>query len=270
MTETFSLSAMGGEDIAAAHRLSQDIGWPHRAEDWRNILRISKGIVAYQGGRLVGTAVCSLYPDRGRLNMVIVHPDMRGRGLGRRVVQAALDQARDLPMSLIATEDGFALYEKLGFVPYGEIIQYQGPVATLPPLTGQVGQGCLDDLETVATLDRAAGNPDRRALLAEMIQRGKVLLMPDGFAITTDFGRGTTLGPLIAKDLTSARALLSHTVQDLQGRFLRMDTDPADGFGADIAAMGLAKVGGGGVMHRTPPPQVNGYTTYALASQALG
>ena len=58
--------------------------------------------------------------------MVIVDASMRGRGLGRQLMQEALAKAGARTCYLVATPEGLALYQKLGFVATGEIVQHQG------------------------------------------------------------------------------------------------------------------------------------------------
>jgi len=47
---------------------------------------------------------------------VAVHPDYRGQGLGRLVMESALDAYPDVPSFLYANTDAVPFYEKLGFV----------------------------------------------------------------------------------------------------------------------------------------------------------
>ena len=64
--------------------------------------------------------------DAATINMVIVDAAMRGRGLGRKMMEEALAKAGERTCCLVATQEGLPLYEKLGFVATGEIVQHQG------------------------------------------------------------------------------------------------------------------------------------------------
>ncbi|TBY61833.1 GNAT family N-acetyltransferase [Rhizobium leguminosarum bv. viciae] len=86
-------------------------------------------IVAVVGKRVVGWCDITrhFFPShshRGSLAMGIV-PDYRGRGLGRRLIDAALDEARQesfIRVELSVHADNaraIALYEKVGFLPEG-------------------------------------------------------------------------------------------------------------------------------------------------------
>ena len=60
--------------------------------------------------------------------MVVVNAAMRGRGLGRKLMEEALARAGDRTCLLMATQQGLPLYGKLYFVAAGKIAQHQGMV----------------------------------------------------------------------------------------------------------------------------------------------
>ena len=78
--------------------------------------------MAEQGDRLVGcTAIVLRGENRAQLRWVLVDPIARGAGLGRKLVECALDYCRDNDCRSVylETTDGLAesqaLYESLGF-----------------------------------------------------------------------------------------------------------------------------------------------------------
>ena len=261
-----ALRPFAPKHIPGALRLSQEAGWPHRAEDWALTLSVSRGVVALREGEIVGTALCSIFGDVAAINMIIVDASMRGQGLGRKLMQAVLDLAGARELRLTATRDGLPLYEKLGFKITGEILQNQGIAQSsapeLPVLAG--------DAKGIAAMDLAASGMDRAALLASIAKRGTVLRADVGFALLRDFGQGQVLGPIVARDAATARALLSAGATRAAGGFLRVDlTDPA--LAAHATRLGLAHVGGGTAMAKGAAPAcAPDFKSYALASQALG
>ena len=68
--------------------------------------------------------------DATTINMVIVDAAMRGRGLGRKLMEDALAKAGERICYLTATQEGLPLYEKLGFVATGEVVQHQREAPT--------------------------------------------------------------------------------------------------------------------------------------------
>lgn len=74
-------------DIAAAHELSLEVGWPHRVQDWEFVHRLGAGYVAQDGGRVVGTMLFWRHDRRSAsLGMVIVSPGHQGQGDRKRHV----------------------------------------------------------------------------------------------------------------------------------------------------------------------------------------
>lgn len=267
--DTITLAPFDPAHVPEAHRLSVQAGWPHRMEDWALTLSTSDGVVATDGGRVVGTALCSHLGNVATLNMIIVDEAMRGRGLGRRLMDAAMALAEGREMRLVATVDGLPLYEKLGFRSVGRIHQHQGIARGGSPDLAVRG-GTVDDVARLAAMDEAASGLRRASLLRRIAEQGEVLRAEDGFALIRPFGRGDVVGPVVAGDAATARALLIEAARRREGRFLRVDLrDP--GLVAVAKELGLAAAGGGTAMVKdarpTPAATVK---TYALVSQALG
>ena len=265
------------QHLDAAVELSRQAGWPHRRQDWALVLSLSKGFVALENGRVVGTAMATLLGDTcATVNMVIVDETMRGRGLGRQLMQAAIDAAGNLECCLVATADGLPLYEKMGFAACGEVLQHQGiPAATDKP-AGVAWVETVAPAE-LAALDAQAFGADRTALFAELADRARFAVVQEqgvikGFAGLRDFGRGEVIGPVVAENADIARDLITFVFSERPGAFLRVDTTADTGLGPWLAEHGLGHVGGGIAMRR-PKAEISAdkkLKTFALTSQALG
>lgn len=258
------------DHVAEALHLSQQVGWPHTQDDWALALAVSEGVVALHGTRVVGTACCTRFGAVALINMIIVDEAMRGRGLGRRLMAAAMDLARGSEMRLVATLEGLPLYEKLGFRATHRIFQHQGIAQTAVP-EFPVRDGTAQDVARLAEIDHAASGLDRRALLERIAAEGEVLLAEGGFALLRDFGRGRVIGPVVARDAATARSLIAEGVLRNAGTFLRIDLPEAAGLSDFVTPLGLAHVGGGTAMVCDPgvAPAAE-FKTFALVSQALG
>lgn len=272
------IKAFAAEHLAAAVRLSKEAGWPHRLEDWQVAQQLSEGVVAVEAnGNVVGTALLTPYgSDCATINMVIVDSTMRGRGLGRRLMDAALAIGGTRPLRLIATSDGLPLYEKLGFRETGTILQHQGTVASAQS-RGNTQAATADDLPAITALDRQAFGADRTALMTKLFEIGEFAVIRSGDAITgfaciRAFGRGEVIGPVVAGNIEDAKSLVSHFLAKRTGSFVRVDTTAAAGLSSWLSEHALAHVGGGIAMSRPlpVPSAASTATTFALANQALG
>ena len=159
------------------------------------MLAVSRGVAAVSAGRVVGTAFCTPFgTDLAAVNMIIVEAGMRGSGLGRRLMNEVMAFAGERTLRLVATEAGRPLYEKLGFVAAGEIVQHQGiaPEAVGPePAADWAGPGrCAGDRRA----GPAAFGADRGALVARMLAEGRAAVLRRRGA-----GRGVCALPRIRK-----------------------------------------------------------------------
>ncbi len=267
--DTIQLVDFTADHLPGAVRLSQQSVWPHRKEDWALTLTQSTGVAAIHKGEVVGTALASTFGEVAALNMIIVDERLRGRRLGRRLMDAVIERAGAREKRLIATQDGLPLYKKLGFVSTGVIEQFQGVVQGI----GADGDVKTDgyDLDRMVAMDRAASGLERGDLLSRIAEQGQVLSTECGFAVLREFGRGKVLGPIVADSLDTACALLAAAAQSQTGSFLRIDT-PIPDLGTFAKGLGLNPVGGGTCMVRDPRDATYGtsYQTFGLVSQALG
>ncbi|MDA9404407.1 GNAT family N-acetyltransferase [Bradyrhizobium sp. CCBAU 45389] len=274
---TISLTAFRTDHLEGALRLSRQAGWPHRLEDWQLALDLSAGFVALDASTVVGTILMTPYKrDVATVNMVIVDEAVRGRGLGRKLMDAIIEQAGLRALRLVATGEGLPLYQKLGFCRTGTIIQHQGMVL---PVAAPVNVRPAEshDIFGILELDRSAFGADRRCLLRTLAEVGQLAVLDRGhgiagFAASRSFGRGEVIGPVVAGNADDGKALLSFFLARSEGRFVRVDTAETAQLSAWLAEHGLVQVGDGIAMQRpvAVPSNPSPFTTFALASQAFG
>ena len=82
-------------------------------------------ILASQDGVPVGSARLLAMGDVGKVGRVCVLQKLRGTGLGAALMQAAVAQFRTMPeikrVKLGAQLHALSFYERLGFMPYGDV-----------------------------------------------------------------------------------------------------------------------------------------------------
>jgi GNAT superfamily N-acetyltransferase len=113
---------LNSSDVPAAFELSTATGWNQTAADWRRMVDLEPdgcfGIE--QDGRLVATTTLMCYgTDLAWIGMVLTHRDYQRRGLARKLVAAAVDEARGRGVRCVkldATDQGRHLYASLGFI----------------------------------------------------------------------------------------------------------------------------------------------------------
>jgi GNAT superfamily N-acetyltransferase len=276
----FELKQMSEQDCDLAAALSQEVGWPHRGEDWRFLLSLGQGLAAWMDGRLAGTALWWRYQGQARIGMVIVDPALHRAGIGRKLVQAVLDEIHEPTIILNSTIAGEALYRGLGFSPVGTIVQHQGSSSSIPPVPLRAGERIRplgrQDGPVLAALDAGAMGTDRTRVIEALIEAGEAVVLDDGgktvgFAFCRRFGRGQLIGPVIARDAAAAQALIAYWLGLNAGQFVRVDVTGEHGISKWLDEVGLVRVPAVITMLRGQrPPEAGRCHVFAVASHALG
>jgi GNAT superfamily N-acetyltransferase len=277
----FEVLKMAARDLPAAQVLSREVNWPHRLEDWQFVHSVGEGLVAYSGDQLVGTAMWWSYESRVvRLGMVIVDPTIQRSGIGRALMLGILDRITEPTVLLNATKQGETLYRQLGFQGIGSIIQHQGASFSVPLVPLRAGERIRpfgrNDAARLVELDAIASGGRRERVIAALIENGEAVVLDDagetvGFAFYRRFGRGHTIGPVVARDTASARALIAHWIGSNAGMFVRIDVPGESGLSDWLEELGLARVDNAVTMVRgVPPKQAGGFHVFGAVNQALG
>ena len=128
------MTTLRADHIPQAVSLSAALGWPYREEDWRFAFELGHGVAVETDGGLAATALWWPYENNfASFGMIIVAPALQGQGIGRQLMDELLRQADARTIILNSTREGYRLYERLGFVPCGEVNQHQAVLAAAPP-----------------------------------------------------------------------------------------------------------------------------------------
>ncbi len=186
-------------DISQALALSQAVGWDQTPADWSLVIEMNpSGCFAMEcDGVLVATTTTIRYgTELAWIGMVLTHPEFRGRGYARSLMQQALDHLADVQtVKLDATEIGRPLYKKLGFVDECAIERWLRAAGPSTPVA-------VNEYTSQPLLDRPAFGADRSALLYRLAQF-EAASMNAGFAM----GRGNRFGPCVSRSKESAEKL---------------------------------------------------------------
>jgi GNAT superfamily N-acetyltransferase len=271
---------MRPDHVPQAVSLSAALGWPYREEDWRFALELGHGVAVETDGKLVATALWWPYEKAfASLGMIIVARELQGRGIGRMLMDELLRQASGRSMILNSTREGYRLYERLGFVPRGEVNQHQAVLGTAPPESaadGAVRPLRSQDMGAVCVFDCRASGMGRSRLLDRLFAVGKVAVIErerrvQGYACVRPFGRGVVVGPVAARDAADAKALVSALAAEHRCGFVRIDVPATSGLSPWLEQIGLPQVDHVVSMVRGEAPTRSADATlFALSNQSLG
>lgn len=277
------LRPMTEADLPSAHALSAELRWPHRPTDWEQVFAHSEGLVAERDGQILATAQRWRWgPAHATIGLVIVTPACQGRRIGHRLMTALLGGLDDCTVLLHATAEGRGLYERLGFVRTGEVRQHQGVAQPTPlialPSGWRLRPAGQNEAAALQQLDTDARGMPRPALIEDLLAQADACVVLDhdgtqqGFAMLRRFGRGHAIGPVVAPDAESAKALIAHLAGMNAGHFTRIDIDFDSGLAEWLESIGLLRVDAPTTMVRGTPLQhpTDAPKLFAIVTQAVG
>jgi hypothetical protein len=183
--------------------------------------------------------------------MVLVDPAFRRRGIGTRLLEAAVAAAQPYgAVGLDATPQGQPLYAQMGFVVHSKLVRMLRPAAPLmtaipcacEPVTGDV----LPDL---VRWDAPVFGAERGAILAALARRTPsyaYCTRTNGALTGYVMGRHgqdyEQLGPVVAADAALAHALLLAALDGCAGRDVIVDVPLAHaGWTSRLTALGFVQ-----------------------------
>jgi GNAT superfamily N-acetyltransferase len=236
-----TIREMALPDLGAALRLSRANSWNQTQADWRFLLDENPGrfVAAVQGAVIVGTGGAVCYGKRlAWVCMILVDSEARGRGTGSAIVSAVLDRVADMEtIGLDATPFGRGVYERLGFAPASSLVRVGGVANVAAGTLGVGGTRPVEahDIEDILWLDREAFGADRSHAIAWVWTKAPLLAWcatDDGRVAGYCFGRegdrAAHIGPLVARNAETARALVASAAGSVPGRALMLDASTRD------------------------------------------
>lgn len=217
---------MTADDIEAVSRVLQREGGRDRRRQLTFYVEHPDchPLVAEENEEIVGTALGTQGGHAGWIGAVFVAPEHRGRGLGTRLAQTAVEQLEALgcrTLVLLATELGRPIYERLGFRVETFYYFFEGPSLPSLPSHPRLRRVRPNDLAAIEALDRQATGEERSRRLRSLAHDGWVVTSPDegsvrGFYLPTPWLRG----PAVALDPEDGALLLDLTraVMGREGR----------------------------------------------------
>ena len=215
------LRTMTPADIPAGMRLKEIAGWNQTQEDWQRFLEADPEgcFVAEWNGQVAGTVATIVYEHRfAWIGMVLVDPQVRGKGIGTALLLRAIDHldAGKVPcMKLDATPQGKPLYTRLGFQIEYEIERH-GLTREIAADSGTpLAAAAAENFEPLLEFDHQVFGADRSALLRSLASSAPELVAihsaggaVEAFALGRPGSRADQLGPWVAANAAAARAVL--------------------------------------------------------------
>jgi GNAT superfamily N-acetyltransferase len=275
----FELMQFEARHVPGALRLSQEMAWPYRREDWQFAAAVGQGLVLKRADDVIGTAMWWTYGQAyASAGMIIVTASAQGGGYGSRLFNGLLEATDGRNVLLNSTAEGLALYERRGFTAWGTVLQHQGwlTAAAARDARDGVRPATVADLAAIQAFDERATGMPRPSMVAALADLGEAVVLDRGervagYAIARRWGRGYVIGPVAAESAQDAQRLILAQLSKLHRQFVRIDVYAEHGLGDWLKGFGLERVGGATAMVKGRRPVWGGSARmYALANQSFG
>ena len=166
-------------------------------------------------GKMVGTGAVIYHGHTAWLATIIVHPDHRNKGYGKRITQYlidTIDRARYPTILLDATHFGYPVYKSLGFETITQHVHFD--ITGTYPVVGKsphIRPFEENDLKQILTLDRAATGEDRTATLLTKVSTA--IVYADGGRVVGFYMPDLRKGLLVADNPTAGTELMKIRLQ---------------------------------------------------------
>jgi predicted N-acetyltransferase YhbS len=196
-------------DIDAAIALTDLEDWGYTRADFRRLLALSPSgsFVAELDGSVVGCLTTTSYDGIAFLGAVIVRPEVRGKGVGQSMMEAALQSlttAGVRTVRLYAYLRAIPFYERLGFHGEYEVVRWGG-AAEVGRIRG-IRPVRREDLPAIARLDASYFGAHRRRLFDRLVEEfASTFLLAEtkgrirGFVVGNPSGDSCEIGPWVVE-----------------------------------------------------------------------
>lgn len=256
-------------------------GWNPGLDDAACFATVDPGgfLIGEIDGEPAATISCVNYDPRfAFLGFYIVRPDLRGRGYGLQIWNAAIAHAGPRTIGLDGVVAQQRNYERSGFVHAYANVRYGGALAAANTTRADIIDLATIPLAQVAASDALVFPAPRPAFLQSwigapghigrgMIRDGKLA----AWGVIRPCRTGHKIGPLVAVDRAAAESVLSALVDAIGGGEMFLDVPSINADAVALATeLGLAPVFETARMYTGPIPPLRLDRVFGVATFELG
>lgn len=221
---------MQPDELAVALEWAAEEGWNPGLDDaevfWHSDPQ-GFFLAEAEGRPVAAISVVNHSTDFAFLGLYLCLPEFRGKGIGYRLWQHALNHAGERTVGLDGVPDQQANYRKSGFDLTGQTYRFLGDVEG--HMSAELRNVNQSDLSALIRLDSDANGYAKPAFLRNWLvdtPTRKTLVLgdePRGYATIRACRSGHKIGPVVAPTLKDAEALIRGVVQVAQAQEVMID-----------------------------------------------
>jgi ribosomal protein S18 acetylase RimI-like enzyme len=216
-----TIKQMRESDISYAKSLTDIEGWGHLEEDFERFLTLDPAgcYVAWDDGERAGIVTSVSYCDRAFLGNLIVRKDMRGMGIGVKLMEEAiahLDRRGIKTIELDGVFKAVQTYRLLGFKDKYLSLRFARQASEGSFDKDPNSVACAQDIEEILIFDRQKTGIDRKEFMEDLlnghadttyISRRRYIC---GYVVIRERATGVLhIGPMVAEDASTASDLVT-------------------------------------------------------------
>lgn len=219
MTEGLKIAQMDVDGVRMVLGWAAEEGWNPGLADAEAFHAADPGgffLAQVNGEPVAAISVVNHDSVNAFLGLYICRPEWRGKGIGFRTWQHALEHAGGRSVGLDGVPDQEGNYRKSGFVRVGQSLRYVGRWESA--MSDRVRALRVEDIPELIRMDARANGFARPGFMVAWLApiselRGTRILKRGGriagFATWRACGEGTKIGPVVAPDTSSALELIA-------------------------------------------------------------
>ena len=227
MRASLKIQSLTEADLGFADAVRELAGWNQLPGDWLRLLRHDPDgcFIAEWDGQPAGTATTTSYSNNlAWIGMVIVHPDMRRRGVGNALLEHCighLQQSGVRCIKLDATPLGKTVYDQLGFKDEWSLARWEteGLEAREDRVTPSQA-----DITRFKDFDAESFGVDRARMLQALATQSHTVVqassgnLVEGYGMLRPGRNASHLGPAVSSDEAAGREIVNSLLSLSEGR----------------------------------------------------
>jgi GNAT superfamily N-acetyltransferase len=240
---------MGKDDVKFALNLTRIERWSYNEDDFRRLIIFEPEgcFMAWKNGKRIGMVTATSYEDYAFLGCLIVIKEERGKGIGTKLMEHAINYLNGKGVKSVELDGVFpavSMYRRLGFKDkYLSLRFLRRPEECNLDIENSKIEFKDNDkiLNKIVNFDKAMTGIYRERVIRKILEEFKdSLYISDsdkikGYSIVRERSTGNfTPGPIVALNNTVAEKLLSRIASDYGNRVLTIGVPEINSFMIDI------------------------------------